>query len=166
MTLNSVFNGLGKTRLTLNITLVNFAILLILSPVFAQAYGVVGAIIAFLVAGVVASAYAAFVAVRQLKIRFNFKVTLRIYLISVLSTFPTLGLLAFVNYNSMVILALGLVMYFFVFVTLMPLLKIVNMKELESLTRIAGRIPLLNIFAKLLFTYQLKIHILIDRSSK
>ena len=163
LSLTSLFNGLGKTRLTLNVTIINFLILLVLAPVLTQAYGVIGAIVALLIAGAGASSYAAYVAVRQLKVEFAFKSTLRICLISVLSSIPPLGLLFFTSLNYVVILILGTIVYLLVFVTLMPLVGVVNQAELKALGRVTGKISLLKLFAKPLFKYQQKILLLVER---
>ena len=136
LTLLSVFNGLGKTRLTMNMTLINFVLLLVLSPIFAAAYDVVGVIIASLLSTISASVYAAVIAVHQLGIKFHFASNLRIYLISVLSALPPLGLLLFTSLNFILILLIGGLLYLFVFVTLMPIMKIVNITEIESLANV------------------------------
>ena len=157
LTLLSVFNGLGKTRLTMNMTLINFVLLLVLSPIFAAAYDVVGVIVASLLSTIVASVYAAVVAVRQLGIKFHFTSNLRIYLISFLSALPPLGLLLFTSLNFLVVLLVGGLLYLFVFVTLMPIMKIVNVTEIESLARLTGGLPLMKFIAKPLFRYQHKV---------
>jgi stage V sporulation protein B len=156
-TLLSVFNGLGKTRLTMNMTLINFVLLLIMSPIFAAAYDVVGVIVASLLSTIAASIYAAVVAVRQLGIKFHFTSNLRIYLISVLSALPPLGLLLFTSLNFIIVLLVGGMLYLFVFVTLIPITKIVNFTEIEFLARITGGLPLFKFIAKPLFMYQYKV---------
>ena len=157
LTLLSVFNGLGKTRLTMNMTLINFVLLLILSPIFAAAYDVVGVIIASLLSTISASIYAAVIAVHKLGIKFHFDSNLRIYLISVLSAVPPLGLLLFTSLNFILVLLIGGLLYLFVFVTLMPIMKIVNITEIESLAKVTGGLPLMKFIAKPLFRYQHKV---------
>jgi len=157
LTLLSVFNGLGKTRLTMNMTLINFALLIVLSPPFAAFYDVVGVVIASLLSTIVASVYAAIVATRQLAIKFSFTANLRIYLISVLSALPPLSLLLFTSLNFIVILLIGGLIYLFIFVTLMPIMKIVNAIEIKSLAKVTGGLPLMKFIAKPLFRYQNKV---------
>lgn len=157
ITLNSMFNGLGKTRLTLYVTLINFVVLIVLSPLLAQAYAVVGVIFAYLVAGALATSYAAVTAVRQLKISFAVKPLIRIYLISIISSFPSLALLLYSSLSSLVILVLGVFTYLAMFITLMPLTRVVDKQELQELDRITGRIPLLKIVMIPIFKYQKKL---------
>jgi stage V sporulation protein B len=160
LTLLSVFNGLGKTRLTMNMTLINFVILLFLTPVLAIAYDVIGVIIASLIASVVASVYAAVVAVRQLGIKFSFGASLRIYSLSVFSALPPLALVLFTKLSFTLVLFAGGVLYLFVFITLMPILKIVSPVELATLTQVTGRIPLLNLIAVPMLKYQKRVGLL------
>jgi O-antigen/teichoic acid export membrane protein len=164
LTLTSVFNGLSKTRLTLNVTLVNFVVLIVLSPILAVSFGVVGVIVAYLIAGLISSLYAARIAVRQLKISFDVKPLVRIYLVALISCFPSLILLFFTHLSSLIVLFFGILSYFAIFITLMPLLHVVNKVELHELDRITGRIPLLKFIGKPLFKYQKKLLMLVKNN--
>ncbi|MCW4005733.1 MAG: flippase [Candidatus Bathyarchaeota archaeon] len=159
-----VFNGLGKTRLTMNMTLINFVLLITLSPIFAMFYDVVGVIVAYLIAGAVATLYAAIVAKKQLNIGFNLKSILRIYLVSAISAVPSLMLLFFTSLSSFVVLVIGGIAYLAAFLTLMPLMRVVNKFDLQELDRITSRIPLLKYIAKPLFAYQKRLLRLINAS--
>jgi O-antigen/teichoic acid export membrane protein len=162
--LTSLFNGLGKTRLTLKVTMVNFLILIALSPILAQAYNVIGVIIASLIAAVTATSYAAYIAIRKLEVKFNLKSTARIYFISIMSSIPPLMLVLFTSVHPIVVIIIGTITYLFIFITLMPLTGIVTRKELMTLAQVTGKIPLLNSVARPVLTYQLKILLLTARS--
>ncbi len=166
LSVTSLFNGVGKTRLTLNMTLINFVLALVLYPVFAQLYGVVGVIVASFIAVLAASVYGAFVAVRRLKVNFDFKQTLRIYLAAAVSVFPSLGLLLFAPLSSLVMLAVGALLYLFVFVTLLPLFKVVTSDELRALSKLTAGIPLLGLLVAPLLKYEQKILALINQRKK
>jgi len=157
LTLRSMFNGLGKTRLTMNMALINFIFLLVLTPVFAVFFNVVGVIVAYLISATVSSVYAAVVAHKQLKLRFAFQSNLRIYLISALSALPPLAMLLFSSLNFIIVLIVGGALYLLFFITLMPLLKIVNKAEIETLAKIANKLPLIKFIAKIIFGYQHKV---------
>ena len=166
LTLLSVFNGLGKTRLTMNMTLINFILLVALSPPLAAAFDVVGVIIASLIATTVASIYAAITAIRKLGIKFSFASNLRIYLISILSALPPLALLLFVKISFIIILPIGALLYFFVFVTMMPIMKVVEAEEVQSLAKVSGGLPLMKFLTKPLFRYQSKLCSLIKSNQQ
>jgi O-antigen/teichoic acid export membrane protein len=163
LTLTSVFNGLSKTRLTMNVTLINFVILIALSPILALAYDVVGVIVAYLIAGTVASLYAALIASRQLKISFDIKSMLRIYLVSLLSSIPSVALLFLTSLSSLIVLVVGTCSFLFIFITLMPLLNVVTKSELQELSRVTKRIPILKLISEPLFRYQDRLMLLADR---
>jgi stage V sporulation protein B len=83
--LTSLFNGIGKTKLTFKFTLIYFFVTIILSPFFAQTYGTIGVIVAHLIAGALATIYGAYIAIKQLKIKFDFTHTSRVYLATLIS---------------------------------------------------------------------------------
>lgn len=157
LTLTSVFNGLGKTRLTLNTTLLGFIILVVLSPVLTNFYGVVGAIVSFLIAITVATSYAANIAIKQIGITFDFKSTLGIYSISFFSALPLLGLQLLTDTSPFLILVLGVIIYFSISFTLIPLMRVINIKELNTLASVIKRIPILSLIFKPILSYERKI---------
>ncbi|MCW4044521.1 MAG: oligosaccharide flippase family protein [Candidatus Bathyarchaeota archaeon] len=166
LSLTSLFNGLGKTRLTLYATIINFITLTILSPLLAQAYSVIGAIAASLIAGFSAAVYAAITAVRKLRIQFEFKKTITVYIISAISSIPAISLILYTSLSPTAVLIVGALSYLIIYATLMPIMRTVDQTELEALTKITGRIPLLRWLAKPLLKYQLQTLLLIDKTSK
>jgi O-antigen/teichoic acid export membrane protein len=154
LTLNSLFTGLGKTTWLLKVTLLNFIFLLCLSPILAQAFDVTGVIIANLISSIVASIYSLHVGLRYLKISFDVRMLLKIYTVATFSTFPVLTFNFFFPLSSLFALVFGLLIYFAVFVSLMPLTRIVNRSELAEMSRIIGDLPLISFIAKKLFGYQ------------
>jgi O-antigen/teichoic acid export membrane protein len=163
MTLTSLFNGLGMTRLTLNTTLISFTILLILSPILAQYFDVAGAIIAYLVAVTVATSYAANIAVRKVKIKFSFKPTLSIFAISLIASIIPVALMFLTSLNSVIVLVIGGVSFVFVFITLVPVFGVISNGELTVIESMVQRIPVLKKIAKLLIIYARKIMVLFHK---
>lgn len=155
--LTSLFNGLGKTRLTLRVALVNFILLIVLSPILAGLYGISGALFASLIAATVGTAYAAYIGKYQLKVQFDLKSVARIYADGGLSALPCLLLLYFSVLHGIALLLVGAILYLLIFITLMPLIKIVNQDELRALRRVTAKIPLLNLIAAPMLGYQERI---------
>jgi O-antigen/teichoic acid export membrane protein len=155
--LTSLFNGLGETRLTLQVTMINFSLLIILTPILASAYDVTGALIASLISSIAGASYAAYIASKKLKVQFNFGPTARIYLAAGLSSIPSLILLLFSLTNGILTLIIGAATYLFIFITLMPLIRIVNEGELNALASVTGKIPILKLIVKPFLQYQRKI---------
>jgi O-antigen/teichoic acid export membrane protein len=155
--LTSLFNGLGKTRLTLQVTIVYFLLLIVLTPIFASTYDVQGALVASLISNIGGASYAAYIARKKLNIQFNLGPVTRIYLAAGLASIPSLILLLFTPLNGILTLIIGAGTYLFIFITLMPLVGIVNRGELNALASVTGKIPLLKLIVRPLLWYQRKI---------
>jgi O-antigen/teichoic acid export membrane protein len=157
LSLTSLFNGLGETRLTLKVALVNLSVVAGLSPVLAPLYGVVGVVLASLTGGIISALYAAYVGVHRLRIEFEAGPTVRIYLAGFLASLLPLLLLHFLWAYYIEVLIAGAVLYLIVYVTLMPLIGIVDERELGALEKMTGKVRVLNIAAKPILRYMRKI---------
>lgn len=157
LSLTSLFNGLGETRLTLWVALVNLFAVIALSPVLAPMYGVVGVVLASLVGGIVSALYAAYVGVHRFKIEFEAGPTLRIYLAGFLASLLPLLLLHFLWEHYIEVLIIGAALYLVVYATLMPLMRVINERELGALEKMTTEIRILNLAAKPVLRYMQKI---------
>jgi O-antigen/teichoic acid export membrane protein len=158
LSLTSLFNGLGKTRLTLRVALVNILVVIGLSPILAHAYGVVGAVLAYLIGGIFANSYAAYIGVHRLKVQFEVGPTVKIYLAGFLASLLPLLLLHFIWTRYVEVLIIGAVLYLIVYVTLMALINIVDERELAALERMTSKIRGLRTAAKPVVKYMRRIH--------
>jgi len=156
-TLTSLFNGLGETRLTLKMALINFLIFLVSAPVLARNYSVPGVIIASLMSNTIATLYAARIAKNRFKVEFDTHSIMKIYLISAISSIPSLILLQFTSLPGLFNIITGGFMYLFIYATLTPLTKIVSNVELQTARRAIEKIRLLSFVAKPLLKYEQKI---------
>jgi len=157
LTLASLFNGLGETRTTLKMTAVNLLIVLALAPILASTYAVVGVIVTSLVSNAVAMLYATRIARSKFKIEFDARSTVKIYLVSAASAIPSLLLLRFISLSDSVALIAGGVLYLLVYITLVPLAKIMGYYELQKATQVIQKIRILAPIAKPVLKYQEKI---------
>lgn len=155
--MTSLFNGLGKTGLTLRATVIYSGILIVLSPFLAKAYSVPGLLVASLLSNVGGAAFEAYVGRTKLRVHFNFKPISKIYFAAGLSILPPLTLLYLLPFNALPVFLVGMIMYLFTFVTLMPIIGIVDINELDALTRVTRKIPLLSLFARPFLSYQRRI---------
>lgn len=156
--LTSLFNGLAKTKLSMQITFVNFIVLLFLSPLLAAVYGVMGAILAYVSGAFAASIYSTYLAKKQLRVELEHKSTMRIFVTAVLSVVPSFGLmLIFPSTDSLIMLITGVIIYLLTYVTLMPLLKVVDVAELKTMCQLTSKIPFCSKLTKILRAYQTRI---------
>ena len=157
LSMTSLFNGLGRTRLTLGVGLVNLIVVLVLSPVFALPYGVVGVVLANLVGGIVSTLLAAYVGVHRLKVQFEAGPTIKIYLAAFLASLLPLLLLYFLWARYLEVFVIGAFLYLLVYVALLPLIGIIDDRELATLERMTSNIRGLNIAAKPVLQFMRKI---------
>jgi small-conductance mechanosensitive channel len=80
-----------------------------------------------------------------------------IFLAGFLASFLPLLLLHFMWAHYVEVLVGGSVLYLFIYITLMPLLRIFDEKELAALERVASKIRGLNVAAKPVLNYMRKI---------
>lgn len=157
LTLSSFYNGLGKTKTTLTITLITFLTLAALSPTLTQAYGVQGLIAAFLIASTASTIYAAYKAKREFQIEFDTQSLAKIYVVSIASSIPSLLIAGFAHLSGPINLTIGTVTYLATYATLTPLTGIITRTELQTITKITQRIRLLGLIARPILKYEQKI---------
>jgi O-antigen/teichoic acid export membrane protein len=153
--LGSFFSGIGKTRINLQISLVNFVIFLPLGSVFTKSYGVYGLIISNLMASLVSSVYGAFLAKKRFSAEPDWTVTGKIYLASLISMVPTVVLEFFLFSNVLVKLVLGASVLLLLYLTLLPFLGILSLQELASLESHIKKTRPLAFIMKPVFLYEL-----------
>lgn len=154
LTLTSLFNGLGETRITLKITVINFLSIIVLSPILARTYAVTGVLMASLFSNAVAMLYGVYVARTKFEIEFDAGSIVKIYLISAASAIPPLLLLRFVSLSDFVAVISGGVLYLVVYITLAPLTTIMGHYELQKATQIIQKVKVLGRIAKPVLKYQ------------
>ena len=155
--LTSLFNGLGETRITFKITLINVLTLTILAPFFAKTYNVPGLIIASLLSSFIGTLYASYVAITKFKIEFDIKSIMKIYLISATSGIPIISLTIFTHFPEVFKVVFGGFLYIFIYVTLAPLTGVINNSEIQTLKNITQKTRSLALISKPLLRYWEKI---------
>jgi O-antigen/teichoic acid export membrane protein len=156
LTLASFYNGLGETRISMMISLITFLLLAILSPVLTSAYGVSGLIVAFLAGSAAGTVYGSYTARRRFHIEFDMASLAKTYLVSIVAAFPSLLMLRLVS-SPFVNLVVGGFLYLLIYVTLVPLAKVVSLPELQMARAITQKIPLLRFIARPIFQYEGKL---------
>jgi len=157
LNLSSLFNGLGETRITLKVSLINVSIFVLLAPLLTSIYRVPGSILAFLISSSIGVSYASYIARTKFEMEFATRSIIRIYLVSLLSSIPALLLLQLPSTPKLFNVAAGGIAYLFTYATLTPLTGVITNPELETASDILQRIKPLNYLIKPLFKYQKKV---------
>jgi O-antigen/teichoic acid export membrane protein len=156
LNLASFFNGLGKTRTTLEIGLITFVIIAVLSPIFTQLYGVLGLIGVFVVANAIGTSYGAYIAKKKFSATFDVGSISKLFVISLICAIPAV-LVRNVGLAAHFSLAIGGLIYLVLYLTLVPAVRTVTESELTMLNGTMQKIGLLRIIGKVLIGYQRKI---------
>ncbi len=154
LTLTSFYNGLGETKTTLKISLIIFITLAALSPILTKAYSVPGLIIAYLIASTTGTTYGSYIARKKFRIEFDTPSLLKIYLISAISSIPSLLVLHLMHMPRILNVIIGGTLYLLSYATLAPLTKTVTSAELKIAAQIAQNNRLLALIAKPLLKYE------------
>jgi O-antigen/teichoic acid export membrane protein len=157
LTLTSLFNGLGQTRLTFRVTLVGFVVLLVLSPIMIMPWGVPGMIIASLSANTISALYALHNARRKFKIQFSTTSILKIYLISVASSIVPILLVYLTAVSSPVKFGAGVFLYLLAYLTLLPLTKTLTFSEIQKVKDVTGKTRILALVTRPFLVYMEKL---------
>ncbi|MEM3700073.1 MAG: flippase [Candidatus Bathyarchaeia archaeon] len=157
LVLPSLYNGLGETKITLKMSLVNFGVLVFLSPLLTKAYSVQGLIVAFLIANSLATTYGLYIARKKFHISVETHAALKIYLNSAISSIPALIVLQLGRFPMFLTGALSGILYIFSYITLTPITRTITLPELEKATNVIRKTKLLALISKLILIYQQKL---------
>jgi O-antigen/teichoic acid export membrane protein len=146
LNLASFYNGIGETKTTFKIGALTFGMVAVLSPLFALNFEVPGLIVAFLIANVIGTTYGAYIAKRKHNVEFSISAVGRVFAASLISAVPSI-LLRFFGLQWYISLIVGILIYFSVYLTLIPLMNIITESELENASHIAHRTGPLKIIA-------------------
>lgn len=152
--LGSFFNGIGETKMAFKINLVSFATFLPIALLLTQPYGVYGLIISNLAASFVSTVYGAFMARTKFNAKPDWRITAKIYLASFASLAPLFILEIFPHSNVLLKVLLGVSVFVFLYLTLLPFLRILSWQELTDLERAIGKTKPLALITKLFFSYE------------
>lgn len=152
LTLDGLFNGLSKTKITLTKNFIIFLTILIISPFLTNLFGVLGLIVTILLARFLGTLYGISRANRIFKISFNNKNIIFIYLLGLISLLPLI-VLRFIGIPALLQLAIGLFAFFIVFLSLTSISNVLTKSEVETLKKIVKKIRILNIIMKIIFFY-------------
>jgi peptidoglycan biosynthesis protein MviN/MurJ (putative lipid II flippase) len=140
----------------MKISLITFILVAALTPIFTLAYSVVGLIIAFLIANTIGISYGAFYARRKYAVQFDLAGTAKILFVSLVCVVPLIA----VRYAALPIyltLVLGAGVYLAVYLTLLPLSRVLTAGELKLVNGVLQKIRFLKLIGKVTVNYELKL---------
>jgi O-antigen/teichoic acid export membrane protein len=148
LTLGSLFNGLGETNLFLRMGLTNFITLLIFSPLLMNFLGVPGMIAAVLISFLTSTALGLHYASTRLDLNLPKRMVGKTYAATVLPAILLLAVLQAVTISGMLRVILGGVLYLFLYLTSLILLRVITRSDIEKIKNITSHMAALNYAAK------------------
>jgi len=150
----SFFSGLGETKQTLKVSLIQFVFFVFLAPCLAMVMGVTGLIASILTSNIIATIYGAYCAKSKYKVEFNHKSLIRIYLLALVSAAPVFLCIRFLPFPLTLKTLTASAVYFISYLTMLPLAHAITRPELKQIERAVRNIGPLEAIAKLVLKYE------------
>ena len=151
--LRSFFNGVGDTRVTLNLSIVMALVAAVLTPTLTlmwRVYGVIGSII---IANFIALIYGHRVLNSKYGIRLDFKLSMRIIATTLIATIPALVLKGLISHPIVCTIACTMV-YVVTYLTALPLLRLLKFSDISRLEVVLGVIRITRPLVRLILNYE------------
>jgi len=154
--LRGFFNGIGRTRRSLEASVVQLSSILCFSVIFTRFYGVIGFICATLLSNILLPVYLGLAARYQHGLQFDPKGASRILVSSLLSTTATLGL-TLLPYPYLTKLAVTIAIFGTIYLTITPIVGGIENEDLANLKWISNAMGPISKLSKIALCYQERI---------
>ncbi|MBT0159174.1 oligosaccharide flippase family protein [Candidatus Bathyarchaeota archaeon A05DMB-2] len=155
--LGYLFNGIGRTDVALKSALINFVVFLPASLILTFLFGVMGLIGSLFVCSFFTLTYSLAVTYKQVKTFPDLQSSARIYAASALSALALFGFLKISPFSSFPNLVLGCAIFFFLYLTLLPIIGVLTFTDLDLFKQLFLKIKGVRIALRLLISYETKI---------
>jgi O-antigen/teichoic acid export membrane protein len=152
LVLGSLFNGLGETKETLNMTLITALAFIPAAPLAAKMFSVTGLITALIASNLTGVIYGLIQARRKYRLKIDAYSELKIYLSAGIATL-TLGIPSIQLPASISICVKG-TMYSLTYLTAIALIEAVKKQDTANLSQILNNVKIVNLLAKPILSYE------------
>ncbi|MEM0471729.1 MAG: flippase [Sulfolobales archaeon] len=155
--LEHMLRGIGETRIVFKYNLINTSSLIPLATVLTMLYGVLGLIASILISGLISLIYGLLITVKRVGVSLDISSSLRIYLASAVSAIPLTLFIHLSPLHSIPNIALGSLVFFITYLTILPLINGIQTQDLEILKLLFSKIKILWPLIKPILLYEYKI---------
>jgi len=158
--LGSLISGGGKTKLNLQIGLVEVLVFLVTGPCLTGSYGIPGLIFAVFASKLASVVHGLRLAKRRLSMRLDSITQLKIYATSIVSVLPSIMLLCLFDFGPFLNAVLGGSIYTFFYFTALPLFHVIRPKDVENIKGVLGRVNesgVISVLLEPIFVYEGKL---------
>ncbi|MGD0329214.1 MAG: flippase [Nitrososphaeria archaeon] len=152
-----LFTGIGETKIYFKANAINFFVFLPLAFILIIFYGVPGLIISGIISGLVSTLYQLNIAIKKVGTTLDFKASLKIYLTSFISAVPVLLIVNKLTLSNITSLVINSLLFLFVYLTLLPLVRAINPIDIENLTMMLKKIKIIWPILKFILDYESKL---------
>lgn len=157
LVLSVFFNGTGKTWTTFKMSLLGLSITLLLTIPLTALQGVVGLIMAQVIATFFVALYGLKMARHRFKVSIDVKNLTKIYALSIIAALPVLILIKTSNSWWVWDVLLGTTVYLSIWITLAPLMGILQKSELKNIAMATEKVPIIGKILKPIISYETKL---------
>ena len=162
----SFFNGIGRTDVSLKVTLVQLPIIFLITPIFTLLFKVPGFIVSIAISSIVSLAYIAFVAYKEYKLKFDLKSIAKIFVASFISSILTLPITFCLPSSYLVKLILCSIVFILLYLTIAPVVGAVEQDDVKNLASITKDIKLISKLSEVILSYEGFLIMKFNRRSK
>jgi O-antigen/teichoic acid export membrane protein len=146
--------GIGETKTMFKGNLAMIAAFIPLAPGFMLLLGVPGLIIAFLISTFASILYKLYIIAKKVNIYIKIQSSFKIFLTTLLSAIPILIFLQTSPFEGTLKLVVNGIIFFWVYLTIVPVFKIISREEMLNLKTYLKNIKLLQILTKPIMIYE------------
>ena len=154
LVLMSFFNGIGRTDVSLKVTLVQLPAIVLITPLLTLFFKVQGFIVSLIVSSIISLAYIAFIAYSKYELRFDFKSIVRIFIVSFVSSVITLPVTLYLPSSYLVKLILSSVIFVLSYLTIVPVVGAIEQDDIKNIISITKDIELISKISKVILSYE------------
>ncbi|MGC9085788.1 MAG: oligosaccharide flippase family protein [Thermoproteota archaeon] len=154
LVLMSFFSGIGRTDISLKVTLVQLPAIVLVTPILTLFFKVQGFIVSLIVSSTISLAYIAFIAYNKYELRFDFKSIVRIFVASFVSSVVTLPITLYLPSSYLIKLILSSVVFIFSYLTIAPIVGAIEQNDVKNLISITKDIKLISKLSKVILSYE------------
>jgi len=155
--LGFLFNGIGRTDVVLKSNIINLLTFTPLAPLLTALFGITGLIATLFTSGFCSLLYLLLVAVKKINVCLDAFSSAKIYLASAVSALLLFIFLAYSQSNSILNLIIGGTIFCVTYLTLLPILRIINFTDIEIFRMMSQKVKSLRIILEFLLLYETKI---------
>lgn len=152
-----LFNGIGRTDVVLKSSLINLLVFAPLAPLLTASYGITGFIAALFTSSFCSLLYQLLTAVKKINVSLDISSSAKIYLASAISALFLLTFLVASPFNGILNLIFGGTIFGFMYLTLLPIIGVVNTTDIEIFRLLFHKIKSVWHILKLLLSYEAKV---------